>query len=66
MKKQPTVLLTAQQVADRLVVDLKTVRRQTRRGEYRSFAINLGSEQRPTWRYDEQLLERWIDARRAA
>jgi len=64
--KTPTILLTAQQVAGRLSLDLKTVRRQTRRGTYSAFALNLGTENRPTWRYDEALLERWLDARRAA
>jgi hypothetical protein len=62
----PTRLITAQQLAERLAVDLKTVRRQTRRGTYKPFALNLGTESRPTWRYDEALLERWLDARRAA
>lgn len=64
MKRQPTVLLTAQELADRLAQDLKTIRRNTRRGAYADFALNLGTEQRPTWRYDEALLERWLDSRR--
>jgi hypothetical protein len=64
--KKPTVLLTAQQVAERLGEHLETVRTHTRRGEYAAFALNLGTQNRPRWRYDEQLLERWLDSRRAA
>ncbi|MER7070942.1 helix-turn-helix domain-containing protein [Terrabacter sp. NPDC000476] len=66
MKKSPTVLLTAQQLADRLGEHVQTIRTRTRRGDYKTFALNLGTEQRPTWRYDEALLERWLDTRRAA
>ncbi|HEY1179338.1 MAG TPA: helix-turn-helix domain-containing protein [Phytomonospora sp.] len=66
MKRQPTVLLTADEVAVRLGEHIKTVRKHTRRGDYKAFAINLGAENRPRWRYDEALLERWIDAKRAA
>lgn len=61
-----TQLLTAQEVADQLGEHLKTVRTHTRRGDYSHFAINLGTPQRPRWRYDAQRLEQWLDARRAA
>ncbi|GAA2037526.1 hypothetical protein GCM10009740_31700 [Terrabacter terrae] len=64
--KKPTVLLTAADVAARTGEHIKTVRLRTRRGDYKAFAINLGTENRPRWRYDEALLERWIDTRRAA
>lgn len=56
-------LITAEELADLLAVSLTTVRRSTRRGEY-PFAVNLGTPQRPRWRYDTQRLDRWIDSRR--
>lgn len=61
-----TQLLTAQAVADQLGEHIKTVRTHTRRGDYAAFAINLGTPQRPTWRYDARRLEQWLDARRVA
>ncbi|WP_076260824.1 helix-turn-helix domain-containing protein [Intrasporangium flavum] len=64
--KPPTHLLTAHEVAARLGEHIKTTRKRTRRGDFASFAINLGTQNRPIWRYDERLLERWIDSRRAA
>ncbi len=57
-------LLDARQVADRLGVDLKTIRRRTRRRELP--AINIGTPQRPIWRYDEPALDAWLDQRRTA
>lgn len=57
-----TQLLKARDVAELLGVDIKTVRRHTRAGHY-PFARNLGSPQRPTWRYDRRSLDRWLDTR---
>lgn len=65
-KSGATRLVTAAQVAERFSVDIETVYRHTRRGHYKAFVINLGTERRPVWRYDEARLERWIDTRRAA
>lgn len=59
-------LITAEQVAELLVEDLTTVRRHTRRGDYRDFAINVGTTQRPRWRYDTARLARWLESRRTA
>lgn len=58
-------LVTAQDVADVLAESLTTVRRNTRRGVY-PFAVNVGTEHRPRWRYDLRRLERWIDLKRSA
>lgn len=63
-RRQP--LATADELAVVLNESLTTVRRNTRRGEYKAFAVNLGTEQRPRWRYDLQRLERWLDVRRAS
>ncbi|MEN3123234.1 hypothetical protein [Janibacter sp. LM] len=59
-------LATADEIAEVLAESLTTVRRNTRRGEYKAFAVNLGTDQRPKWRYDLQRLERWLDLRRSA
>lgn len=59
-------LATADEIAVVLAESLTTVRRNTRRGEYKAFAVNLGTDQRPKWRYDLQRLERWLDLRRSA
>ncbi|WP_346007253.1 hypothetical protein [Janibacter terrae] len=59
-------LATADELAEVLAESLTTVRRNTRRGEYKAFAVNLGTDQRPKWRYDLQRLERWLDLRRSA
>ncbi|WP_191563415.1 hypothetical protein [Janibacter melonis] len=56
-------LLRAHEVAERLAQDIKTIRRNTRRGLY-PFARNLGTPQQPIWRYDARGLERWLDTRR--
>lgn len=53
-------LLTAGEVANLLRLDLSTVRRKTRRSEIPG-AINLGTPQRPIWRYDQAALDRWLD-----
>lgn len=63
-RRQP--LATADELAEVLAESLTTVRRNTRRGTYKAFAVNLGTEQRPKWRYDLQRLERWLDLRRTA
>jgi hypothetical protein len=59
-------LITAHQLAQVLGESLVTVRRHTRRGEYDAFAINVGTDRTPRWRYDTARLNRWLDARRAA
>lgn len=59
-------LITAEAVAELLLEDLTTVRRHTRRGDYRDFAINVGTPQRPRWRYDIARLTKWLDSRRVA
>lgn len=59
-------LATADEIAMVLAESLTTVRRNTRRGEYKAFAVNVGTEQRPRWRYDLDRLERWLDLRRTA
>lgn len=59
-------LATAEEIAEVLVESLTSVRRHTRRGDYDAFAINVGTPNRPRWRYDLQRLERWIDVKRAS
>ena len=59
-------LITADDVAARLAEHVQTIRKRTRRGEFDSFAINIGAPGRPVWRYDEAGLERWLALRRAA
>lgn len=63
-RRQP--LATAGELAEVLNESLTTVRRNTRRGEYKAFAVNVGTDQRPRWRYDLDRLERWLDLRRSA
>lgn len=63
-RRQP--LATAGELAEVLNESLTTVRRNTRRGDYKTFAVNVGTEQRPRWRYDLDRLERWLDLRRTA
>ena len=63
-RRQP--LATAGELAEVLNESLTTVRRNTRRGDYKTFAVNDGTEQRPRWRYDLDRLERWLDLRRTA
>lgn len=59
-------LVTAEEIAETLAESLTSVRRHTRRGDYAAFAINLGTDQRPKWRYDLHRLDRWIDTHRTA
>ena len=59
-------LIRADQLAEVLDESLTTVRRATRRGEYAEFAINVGTDRSPRWRYDTARLSRWLDSRRAA
>lgn len=54
-------LLTSTQVAEILSEPEATTRRRTRQGIYDDFALNLGTDQRPRWRYDQARLERWLD-----
>lgn len=56
-------LITADELAEVLAESLTTVRRHTRRGEY-PLAVNIGTSQRPRWRYDTRHLDRWIASRR--
>lgn len=56
-------LITAAVLADELGIDIKTVRRRTRAGDF-PFAINIGDARRPMWRYDVRLLDRWLESRR--
>lgn len=51
-------MLTARELADLLRLDEKTVRRRTRRGEIP--AVNVGTENRPSWRYDQRRIEAWL------
>lgn len=59
-------LATAVQVAGVLAESVDTVRRHTRRGDYAAFAVNVGTGERPRWRYDLHRLERWLDVKRSA
>lgn len=59
-------LATAEEVAELLAESLTSVRRHTRRGDYDTFAVNLGTPNRPRWRYDLTRLERWLDLKRTA
>lgn len=59
-------LATAEEIAEVLAESLTSVRRHTRRGDYDAFAINVGTPQRPRWRYDLHRLERWLDVKRAS
>jgi hypothetical protein len=59
-------LITAQELAEVLGEHIKTVRTHTRRGDYAEFAINVGTDRSPRWRYDTARLSRWLDSRRAA
>lgn len=63
-RRQP--LATAGELAEVLNESMTTVRRNTRRGDYKTFAVNVGTPQRPRWRYDLDRLERWLDVRRTA
>lgn len=65
MSTLPT-LITADVLAQHLGEHIETVRTRTRRGDYRDFAINVGTTQRPRWRYDTARLAKWLDSRRAA
>lgn len=59
-------LVTADDVAEILAESLVTVRRHTRRGDYKAFAINVGTDTKPRWRYDLHRLQRWLDLKRSA
>lgn len=57
-------LIDAQQLSKQLGLDIATVRRHTRSGEF-PFARNLGKPNgKPVWRYDTRALDRWLDTRR--
>jgi len=56
-------LMKVAQVCELLNLSLRTVRSMTRRGEIPG-AINLTpGGRRPTWRYSQPALERWITSR---
>ncbi|MFC6707530.1 helix-turn-helix transcriptional regulator [Flexivirga alba] len=56
-------LLTARDVATKTQLSSAGIRRMTRRGEIPG-AINLGTPNRPIWRYDPREVAAWIDRRR--
>lgn len=56
-------LLTAAEIASWTRIHPQTIRRMTRRGEIPG-AINLGTQNRPTWRYDPREVAAWITASR--
>jgi len=57
-----TSLLTAQQVADWTALSSAGIRRMTRRGQVPG-AVNVGTTDRPAWRYDPQQVAAWMCAR---
>lgn len=64
MTSQPRAeLLTAPEVADWTRLSSAGIRRMTRRGEIPG-AINLGTPQRPVWRYDAKEITAWLTASR--
>jgi excisionase family DNA binding protein len=54
----PSRLLTLDEVADRLAVSVKTVRRRISTGELP--AVRLGPSERHSLRVDQAELERWL------
>ena len=58
-------LLTADDLAAVLGLNVQTVRKHTRQGLH-PFAVNVGTDRQPRWRYDPRRLEKWLDARRNA
>lgn len=61
--KVPAELLVANDIATWTHLDPQTIRRMTRRGEIPG-AINLGTPNRPIWRYDPREVAAWITASR--
>lgn len=61
--KVPTDLVTAQQIASWTSLSSAGIRRMTRRGEIPG-AFNLGTVNRPIWRYDPKAVAAWITASR--
>ncbi len=59
-------LITADVLAEHLGEHIKTIRTRTRRGDFKEFAINVGTQRSPRWRYDTARLAKWLDSRRAA
>lgn len=57
-------LITADALAEVLGEHIKTVRTRTRRGDFKDFAINVGTDRAPRWRYDAARLAKWLDDRR--
>lgn len=51
--------LTAHEVADLARLNISTIRRRTRRGEIPG-AVNVGTAQRPIWRYDARRINTWM------
>lgn len=56
-------LITAKQVGHLTALSPAGIRRMTRRGEIPG-AINLGTDNRPIWRYDPREVAAWIESRR--
>jgi excisionase family DNA binding protein len=54
-------LLSADDVAAVLGLNVQTVRKHTRQGLY-PFAVKVGRQ----WRYDPRRLEKWLESRRNA
>jgi excisionase family DNA binding protein len=59
-------LLTANEVAEYLALDLATVRRLTRRKVLPAINIADDAARRPTWRYRQGDLDAWLNQRRSA
>lgn len=63
MSKQREELLTATDIAAWTQLSSAGIRGMTRRGEIPG-AINLGTPNRPIWRYDPREVAAWITASR--
>lgn len=58
-------LVSARDVAELLDLNEQTVRKHTRQGHY-PFAVNVGTQRAPQWRYDLRRLDRWLESRSAS
>jgi len=61
--KPPAELVTAAQISSWTALSSAGIRRMTRRGEIPG-AFNLGTPNRPIWRYDPKAVAAWITASR--